>query len=197
MSDMPEERGRLALRVGKNRFEAEGPLGWVESMVGQWARVLVARSEEEAAEAEAKEMAGPAPSPSAVDARPGGEGSPPLVAEEAQGETDAYRRVPTDFRPKVNVTLPHFVAMKEARSPLDVLMATAYYHERYLGLERYTAGQLNEAMADLTIWDCSDAAEQLEMAALRGWVEGAEDGHWTLTFGGQGYVHHDMAYQDG
>lgn len=194
--------GRLAFRVGPHRFEAEGPVAWVESMVGQWAQLLAMQAKLEADEPEAAPPSAPAegvgtpPVPSQPPEPPAGDlgGGPPEA--EAQAEDDGgFRRVSAAFRPKVNLDLSAFLKLKRAQSPQDLVLATAYYHERYLGLERYTPGQLNEALGRVPEWDCSDAAEQLELAALRGWVQPLDEGRWTLTYQGQDHVHHDMAYE--
>ena len=119
--------------------------------------------------------------------------APPAELPVHLSET-AIPRVREDFRPKVNVSLAEFLRMKEARSPLDMLVVAAYYMEKYLRRDQYTPGDLQAQLAPLPAWECQDAGQAFETAVAHGYFDALRDERYTLTYKGQTYVRNGLVH---
>lgn len=106
----------------------------------------------------------------------------------------AIPRVREDFRPKVNVSLEEFLRLKEARSPVDMLVVTAYYLEKYLRRDQYTPGDLQAQLSSLPAWECRDAGQEFETAVAHGYFDALRDERYTLTYKGQTYVRNGLVH---
>ncbi|HEY9722173.1 MAG TPA: hypothetical protein V6D47_09170 [Oscillatoriaceae cyanobacterium] len=115
---------------------------------------------------------------------------PQLLGTEAPAAptADAMRRVPADFAPKRNLDLAGLVALKQARAPQDLMLVGAYYLEKYLRQESYSATELADSLGPLPGWECQSIDEPLELALTQGFLEKLRNGRYTLTFKGQNYV---------
>jgi hypothetical protein len=107
--------------------------------------------------------------------------------------TDGFRRVPADFTPRVTVSLSEFMAFKQAVAPLDRVTVTGYYMEKYGRRDRFTAKELEEALAALDDWGCASVDEPFELAVAAGYFEALRDGTYTLTYKGQTYVQNGLS----
>lgn len=108
-------------------------------------------------------------------------------------EMEDYPRVSPDFRPKVNVSIAEFLAMKQAADPADVVVVAVYYMDRYLQQDTFTAADLQALLAPLPVWECRRAEDELEAVMARGHVERLRDGRLTITYKGQNYVREGLS----
>lgn len=108
-------------------------------------------------------------------------------------EMEDFPRVSPDFRPKVNVSIAEFLAMKQAVDPADVVVVAIYYMDRYLQQDTFTAADLQALLAPLPLWACRQADVELEAVMARGHVERLRDGRLTITYKGQNYVREGLA----
>lgn len=128
--------------------------------------------------------------------------APPAPAEKeavpaelpAHLSEEAIPRVSESFRPKVNVSLSEFLAMKEARSPLDMVVVAAYYMEKYLRQDQYTPRDLADQLSPLSAWECRNLDEELERALAHGYFDPLRDERYTLTYKGQTYVRNGLVH---
>lgn len=142
---------------------------------------------------------------SAADPEPEGETQRRLAAPLAGADTksvgiqdgdtkgDDFPRVAPDFRPKVNVTIGEFLAMKEAVEPGDVVVVAVYYLDRYLQKDTFVPADLQDLLAPLPAWACRRAEDELEAVLARGHVEKLRDGRFTITYKGQNYVREGLS----
>lgn len=95
------------------------------------------------------------------------------------GDDAPTERVRADFIPRA-ISFEDFLTLKSPQTPVEKLLAGAYYLEKYGRKESFTIADL----AVLQAWE-SDGMEQ---ALKSGWIETSGEEAFTLTFSGQQYV---------
>ncbi|MDB5098224.1 MAG: hypothetical protein JWM80_2645 [Cyanobacteria bacterium RYN_339] len=109
----------------------------------------------------------------------------PRVSIEVQQELP---RVNPEFRPKRNISLADFVALKAAVAPTDLVVVAGYYMEKYMQQESYGPADLQAQLRELPAWDCQVVDEVLPVTILQGYMEELREQRYTLTYKGQTYV---------
>jgi hypothetical protein len=168
-----EERvveARVRIREGDRELELAGSEAFVAELLERHLRGWLASSTPPAAPSAAVEVAAP-----------------------HTADADPFPRVSPTFSPTVNISLADFTRLKQAVSPADLVVVTAYYLEKYGRRESFTAGDIQNALADLPAWACREVVEELELPLMLGHIERLRDGRLTLTFKGQNYVRDGLA----
>ena len=162
---------QLRLKRGENELACAGDREFVEAMAARFGPWIL----------------GMAPLSVRVESQP-----EPEMAGTA-GDLDRFPRVSPQFKPRRNLDLPAFVAMKEAVLPEDLVVVAAYYFEKYLEKDAYTAGELADALQSVPRWEGGDIDEVLSLVVARGHLDPARDSRYTLTYKGQIYVREGLS----
>lgn len=157
---------RFRLKRGDVEFEVAGDRDFVEAQIARMLALL-----------EGATPAAPAP-----EAEAPADELPEHLSEKA------IPRIAPNFRPKLNITLGDFVALKEANEPKDLLVVTAYFLEKYLQQGTYSRADLGAHLSKLEAWECQDLEAVLEVVLEMGFLDRARDNTFTLTYKGQTYV---------
>lgn len=172
---------RFRIRQGDFEVELSGPREFVEAQLDAHLAAWLARGDAAMAGREAKAMT--------LTTR----ALPPLDTDSAspqEGDTKKidFPRVAPDFKPKVNVTIDAFLAMKQAVAPADIVVVAVYYLDKYLQKDTFVPADLQELLAPLEAWSCRQATDELEAVIAMGFVERLREGRFTITYKGQNYV---------
>lgn len=177
---------RFRLRKGDFEVEVSGPQGFVEAHLAlhleRWQALAGAALPPGGAEAVIRVASDDEPISTEI-----------IDTKSAITQEPDFPRVPADFRPKVNVSIEAFLAMKNAVAPVDVVVVAAYYLDKYLQQDTFAAADLQALLAPLAAWECRQASDELEPVLAMGYVERLRDGRFTITYKGQNYVREGLA----
>jgi hypothetical protein len=122
------------------------------------------------------------------------QGIEPLIpALDDAKERVNFPRVDPHFKPKRNITLGEFAAMKEATAATDLVVVAGYYMEKYMQQEAYSPAELQRHLREVPSWDCQVVDEVLPLTVLQGYMECLRDERYTLTYKGQSYVREGLS----
>ena len=174
------------LRRGSFEVEVAGPRAFVEGQLDahleRWLSLAGAACLEPDGESQ-RRLTGPSAGIDTESTR----------TESDDTKNNDFPRVAPDFRPKVNVTIGEFLAMKEAVEPADMVVVAVYYLDRYLQKDTFVPADLQDLLGPLPAWACRRAEDELEAVLARGHVEQLRDGRFTITYKGQNYVREGLS----